>query len=153
MIRGVPPGAEGGRGAVLGALGLAALANWAQFAVWLLVPFYLVNVLGLSAALGGIFFMLTPLGTAVLAPLAGRLTDRVGPRAPLTHGLALPAAFYPVVFALSFLVGVAEPLRAAAIQRLAADEVRAQAASAASACDKALLIIGLPAAGAWRRRQ
>jgi MFS family permease len=65
--------------------------------------------------------------------------------------LALPAAFYPVVFALSFLVGVAEPLRAAAIQRLAADEVRAQAASAASACDKALLIIGLPAAGLWRR--
>ena len=62
-------------------------------------------------------------------------------------GLALPAAFYPMVFALSFLLGVAEPLRAAAIQRLAADEVRAQAASAASACDKALLIVGLPAAG------
>ena len=67
-------------------------------------------------------------------------------------GLAVPVAFYPVVFALSFLVGVAEPLRAAAIQRLAADEVRAQAASAASACDKALSIIGLPAAGLWRRR-
>lgn len=67
-------------------------------------------------------------------------------------GLALPPAFYPVVFALSFLVGVAEPLRAAAIQRLAADDVRAQAASVASACDKALAVITLPGAGLWRRR-
>ena len=66
-------------------------------------------------------------------------------------GLALPPAFYPMVFALSFLLGVAEPLRAAAIQRLAADDARAQAASAASACDKALLAIGLPEAGIWRR--
>jgi hypothetical protein len=68
-----------------------------------------------------------------------------------TLGIVLPPAFYPVVFALSFLQGVAEPLRAAAIQRLAADGIRAQAASAASACDKALLILGLPAAGMWRR--
>jgi MFS family permease len=88
----LPPRAEWLRASVLSALGLAALANWAQFAVWLLVPFYLVNVLGLSAALGGVFFMLTPLGTALLAPLAGRLTDRVGPRAPMTLGLALEAA-------------------------------------------------------------
>jgi MFS family permease len=67
-------------------------------------------------------------------------------------GLAVPPAFYPVVFALSFLLGVAEPLRAAAIQRLASDGVRAQAASAASACDMALSTITLPAAGMWRRR-
>ena len=67
-------------------------------------------------------------------------------------GAGLPPAFQPVVFALAFLQGVAEPLRAAAIQRLAADDVRAQAASAASACDKALLTIALPAAGVWRSR-
>jgi MFS family permease len=67
-------------------------------------------------------------------------------------GLALPPAFHSVVFALAFLQGVAEPLRATAIQRLAADGVRAQAASAASACDKAFATMALPAAGLWRRR-
>lgn len=59
----------------------------------------------------------------------------------------LPAAFLRVVVALSFLVGVAAPLRAAAIQRLAADSVRARAASVASACDMAFSTIALPLAG------
>jgi MFS family permease len=68
-------------------------------------------------------------------------------------GLALPAAFYPTVFALSFLLGVAEPLRAAAVQRLASDGIRAQAASTASACDMALSTIALPAAGLMRPRR
>ncbi|HKZ06630.1 MAG TPA: MFS transporter [Methylomirabilota bacterium] len=96
---GLPPGRRGGvwrlpprrewlRAPVLTALGLAALANGSQFAVWLLAPFYLVSVLGLSPAVGGLFFMLTPLATAALAPVAGRLTDRVGPRAPMALGLA-----------------------------------------------------------------
>ena len=40
---------------------LSFLANYAQFAVWLLVPFYLVGERGLSAAAGGLLFMLTPL--------------------------------------------------------------------------------------------
>jgi MFS family permease len=77
---------------VLSALGLAALSNGAQFAVWLLAPFYLVGVLHLTPAVGGLFFMLTPLGTTVLAPVAGRLTDRVGPRAPMALGLVAEAA-------------------------------------------------------------
>jgi hypothetical protein len=65
----------------------------------------------------------------------------------------IPAAFYLAVFGLSFLVGVAQPLRAAAIQRLAADGVRARAASLASACDMAFSTVGLPAAGLWRSRR
>lgn len=88
----LPPRAEWLRWPVLSALGLAALANGSQFAVWLLAPFYLVGVLGLSPALGGLFFMLTPLATAVMAPLAGRLTDRLGPRAPMAVGLAAESA-------------------------------------------------------------
>ena len=59
----------------------------------------------------------------------------------------LPAAFLVTVVVLSFLVGVAAPLRAAAIQRLAADSVRARAASVASACDMAFSTIALPLAG------
>jgi hypothetical protein len=67
--------------------------------------------------------------------------------------VAIPATLAPLAFALAFLSGVAEPLRAAAIQRLAADRIRARAASAASACDMAVSIIVLPFAGMWRSRR
>ena len=62
-------------------------------------------------------------------------------------GLALPAMFVPAVVALSCLEGVVEPLRAAAIERVAADHMRARAASVASACDKAAATIALVVAG------
>jgi len=74
---------------VLRAAGLAFLSNYAQFAVWLLVPFYLVGARGLSPSLGGVVFTLTPLGSALVAPLGGLFTDRVGPRWPLLGGLTL----------------------------------------------------------------
>jgi len=76
---------------VLRAALLAFLSQHAQFAVWLLVPFFLVGALGLSASAGGAIFVLTPLATALAAPLGGALTDRVGPRWPLRGGLALQA--------------------------------------------------------------
>jgi MFS family permease len=71
---------------------LAFLANSAQFTVWLLVPFYLVSERGLTPGMGGLLFMLTPLGTVVAAPLGGRATDRWGPRGPMILGLAAEAA-------------------------------------------------------------
>ena len=71
---------------------LAFLANYAQFAVWLLVPFYLVAERGLSAAAGGLLFMLTPVATTIVAPVAGRMADRLGPRGPMVAGLAAEAA-------------------------------------------------------------
>jgi MFS transporter, DHA2 family, multidrug resistance protein len=66
---------------------LAFLANFAQFAVWLLAPYYLVTERGLTATAGGLLFMLTPIATAVTAPIAGRVTDRWGPRGPMLAGL------------------------------------------------------------------
>ena len=68
---------------------LAFLAQGAIFAIWLLVPFYLVERRGLGAAAAGAIFTLTPLGTSVAAPLAGRLADRIGAATPLVAGLAL----------------------------------------------------------------
>ena len=62
-----------------------------------------------------------------------------------------PSAFFAAVIALAFLSGVAHPLRAGAMQRLAADTMRARAASVASACDKACDTVMLLAAGVWRR--
>jgi hypothetical protein len=66
--------------------------------------------------------------------------------------LVQPWTLVPVVFVLSFLLGLAQPLRAAAVQRLAGDDVRARAASIANACDKVFDTIALVLAGASRRR-
>src|SRR5262245_6999702 len=66
--------------------------------------------------------------------------------------LTLPGALVPVTIALSFGTGVLHPLRAAAIQRLATDGIRARAASAASAVDMALSTIFLLFAGAFLSR-
>jgi MFS family permease len=79
-------------GLVLRAGALSFVARGAIFAIWLLVPFYLVDTRGLGAFAGGIFFMLTPLGTTVAAPLGGRLADRLGPAIPAVAGLALESA-------------------------------------------------------------
>jgi hypothetical protein len=59
--------------------------------------------------------------------------------------------FTGAVFALAFLVGLAMPGRAAAVQRIAADRVRARAASAASAADKAATSLALICAGLLQR--
>ena len=67
-------------------------------------------------------------------------------------GMVMSAALPLCALALGFLAGLAQPLRAAAIQRLAADGVRARAASAASACDMAVSTLVLPLAGTWRAR-
>jgi MFS family permease len=76
-----------------------------------------------------------------------------GPRAQIglavvgaiVAGVALtwPAVLVPSTIALAFATGVSHPLRAAAIQRMASDDMRARAASVASACDMALSTIVL----------
>ena len=67
--------------------------------------------------------------------------------------VAVPPTFHASVVALSFLTGLAEPLRDAAIQRAAPEGARARAASLASACDMAVGALVLPLAGFWRRRR
>ena len=65
-----------------------------------------------------------------------------------------PGASTAMVLVLAFLVGLAEPIRASAIQRLAADAARARAASFANACDTVFRLIALPlSARLWSRRR
>jgi MFS family permease len=66
---------------------------------------------------------------------------------------AAPPLFQAAVVGLSFLIGLAEPLRDTAIQRAAPDGARARAASLASACDMALAAVALPLAGLRARRR
>jgi MFS family permease len=91
------------RGPVLRASALSFVARGSIFAIWLLVPFYLVEARGLGALVGGAFFMLTPLGTTIAGPLAGRLADRIGASTPAVVGLALEAVGLAV---LGFVDGV-----------------------------------------------
>jgi MFS family permease len=76
---------------VPGACVLAFLAWAGIFSIWLLVPFYLVERRGLGAGVGGVIFMLTPIGTSLAAPLAGRIADRIGAASPMIIGLLLEA--------------------------------------------------------------
>jgi MFS family permease len=74
------PGRAGGGLADLrtfvAANGAHLLANVALFAVWLLVPYYLIDRRGFPAGLGGLLFTTGPLAQACAAPLGGKLADR-----------------------------------------------------------------------------
>jgi MFS family permease len=71
---------------------LSLAANFAMFAIWLLVPTLLVDELGYSELTGGVVLGLSPLMTALAAPVAGRLTDRLGPGPVAAAGLFVEAA-------------------------------------------------------------
>ena len=62
-----------------------------MFGVLLLVPFYLERGLGLGTARSGLELMAMPLAFGIVAPLAGRLADRVGARPLTVTGMALVA--------------------------------------------------------------
>jgi MFS family permease len=76
---------------------ISALANLASFAILLLTPYYLVNVLGLSAAAAGLMIALAFVGGTAGAPLAARLVPRIGQR---------PTAFMGVVIVGMSLIAV-----------------------------------------------
>jgi EmrB/QacA subfamily drug resistance transporter len=68
---------------------LTVLANCARFAIGLLVPYYVIDVLRYPATTGGTLMLSAALMTALAAPLAGRLSDRVGTAGLSSLGLAL----------------------------------------------------------------
>jgi EmrB/QacA subfamily drug resistance transporter len=60
------------------AVAAAVLSYLAGFVVVLLMPFYLLEVRGLSARSMGMMLTLPPLAMSLLAPWAGSLSDRIG---------------------------------------------------------------------------
>jgi len=115
-----------------------------------------VAAAAIAEAAGSWLAIRLPAGAAraALGAAASRLQGAIAGLASVlvAVALAVPAAFQFAVLALALLSGLAEPLRADAIQRLAGDDARARAASLASACDMALSTALLPLAGLWRRR-
>lgn len=70
----------------------SALLNYVCMAgILFLVPFYLIQGRGLSAARAGIFMTLQFLTFVVIAPVSGRISDRIGSRMPATAGMAVTA--------------------------------------------------------------
>jgi EmrB/QacA subfamily drug resistance transporter len=63
-----------------------------MFGVLLLIPFYLTRGLGFGTARAGLELMALPVLFGVVAPLAGRVADRVGARSLAVSGLTLVAA-------------------------------------------------------------
>jgi EmrB/QacA subfamily drug resistance transporter len=71
---------------------LNVVANGTMFAIWLLAPYYLLNVRGLSTIAGGVMLGIAPLATAIASPIAGRLDGRISTGRLCSIGLALEAA-------------------------------------------------------------
>ena len=65
------------------------LANLTMFGVWLLVPYYLVQGLALTPIAAGLLLSCVPIASALVAPLAGWLSDRIGSWWPSLGGLVL----------------------------------------------------------------
>lgn len=73
----------------VGANVVAFAVSYAMFAMLFFLALYMQNVLGYSPLETGVRFLPSTLVIMVAGPIAGRMADRVGPRAPLVFGLLL----------------------------------------------------------------
>ena len=75
----------------LGTNVVAFIVSFSMLGMFFFLTLYMQNVLGYSPLQAGIRFLPTTLMVVVVAPIAGRLTDSIGPRPLITAGLALVA--------------------------------------------------------------
>ena len=71
----------------LGANIVAFIVSFAMLAMFFFMALYMQNVLHFSPLQAGVRFLPSTLMIVVIAPIAGRLADRVGPRPLITFGL------------------------------------------------------------------
>jgi EmrB/QacA subfamily drug resistance transporter len=72
----------------LGANVVAFIVSFAMLAMFFFMALYMQNVLGYSPLQAGLRFLPSTLMIVLIAPLAGRLADRVGSRPLMTFGLS-----------------------------------------------------------------
>lgn len=80
---------------------LAACAYMSQTFITFLMPFYLEKVLHLLPSQSGLFMTLVPASMAVTAPLAGSLSDRIGPSRLISVAFLLMTSGFLVLSTLS----------------------------------------------------
>jgi EmrB/QacA subfamily drug resistance transporter len=74
-----------------GANVIAFIISFAMLAMFFLTALYIQNILGYTPLQAGVRFLPTTLMIVLIAPIAGRLVDKIGARPPMTVGLALVA--------------------------------------------------------------
>jgi EmrB/QacA subfamily drug resistance transporter len=75
----------------LGANLVAFTVTFGMLATFFFLTLYMQNILEFSPLEAGVRFLPTTLIIIAMGPIAGRLTDKIGPRIPLTVGLLLVA--------------------------------------------------------------
>jgi EmrB/QacA subfamily drug resistance transporter len=77
---------------VFNASALSPILNYiCVYSVLFLMPFYLIQGRGLGAAQAGLILTAQPLVMALMAPVAGTLSDRLGSQIPTTAGMLILA--------------------------------------------------------------
>jgi EmrB/QacA subfamily drug resistance transporter len=75
----------------VGTNGIAFVVSFSMLAMFFFMALYMQNILGYSPLEAGIRFLPSTVVIIVAAPIAGRLTDRIGARLPIAVGLTLVA--------------------------------------------------------------
>ena len=76
----------------LGAVVVALIVSFAMLGVFFFLALYMQDILGYSPLEAGVRFLPSTLMIVGVAPVAGRLSDRYGPRWLIAGGLAIVAA-------------------------------------------------------------
>ena len=76
----------------LGAVVVALIVSFAMLGVFFFLALYMQDILGYSPLEAGVRFLPSTLMIVTVAPIAGRLADRFGPRWLIAAGLAIVAA-------------------------------------------------------------
>lgn len=75
-----------------GASSVGFIVSFGMMAMFFFTALYMQNILGYTALEAGVRFLPTTLVLIVMGPLAGRLTDRIGPKPLLVSGMVITGA-------------------------------------------------------------
>jgi EmrB/QacA subfamily drug resistance transporter len=78
------------RNKVFSAATISSVLNYiAVFSILLLLPFYLLQGRGLSPSQAGFILTIQPIVMAIIAPISGSISDRIGTRIPTVLGMII----------------------------------------------------------------